>query len=230
MSDLFMIGGLAYLMLLTKRQETLFTLIGVIILNRMLNSLIHAYNDDKGIKQLLDEMTSKGVLIVASAIVLILSYTYFNEKIDDEYVSKSEYPVEACDFIIKNIDLETAKFYNEYNYGSYMLYRGIPVFIDSRADLYTPQFNESSDDIFSDFINTSNIGTFYEDTFEKYGITHVITYKNSKTNMIITKTQDENYKELYSDNYFVIYERLSANNKTEETEEIEENELIINVD
>lgn len=33
------------------------------------------------------------------------------------------------------------KIYNEYNYGSYLLFRGIPVFVDSRADLYTPQFN-----------------------------------------------------------------------------------------
>lgn len=42
-----------------------------------------------------------------------------------------------------------------------------------------------------DFINTSNIGVFYEDTFEKYGITHVICYKNAKMNMIITKTNDQ---------------------------------------
>ena len=88
-----------------------------------------------------------------------------------------------------------------------MLYRGIPVFIDSRADLYAPEFSGKEEDIFMDFIDTSGIGTFYEDTFEKYGITHVITYKNSKMNMIITKTQDENLKEIYRDKYFVIYER-----------------------
>ena len=70
------------------------------------------------------------------------------------------------------------------------------------------------DDIFMDFIDTSNIGKFYEDTFEKYDITHVICYKSSKMNMIITKTKDKNYKELYSDEYFVIYEREnSSNNK-----------------
>ena len=28
-------------------------------------------------------------------------------------------------------------------------------------------------------------------------------------NMIITKTEDKNYKELYSDKYFVVYERLN---------------------
>ena len=45
--------------------------------------------------------------------------------------------------------------------------------------------------------------------FDKYDITHVITYKNSKMNMIITKTEDKQLKELYSDNYFVVYERNS---------------------
>ena len=94
-----------------------------------------------------------------------------------------------------------------------MLFRGIPVFIDSRADLYSPEFNpelESDDeDIFSDFIDSSNIGVFYEDVFEKYGITHIILSKDSKINMIIQKAQKNKYEELYSDDYFIIYERLN---------------------
>ena len=93
---------------------------------------------------------------------------------------------------------------------TYLIYIGIPVFIDSRADLYAPEFSGKKDDIFMDFINTSSIGTFYEDTFKKYDITHVITYKNSKVNMIITETKDPNYKKLYDDKYFVVYERLNV--------------------
>lgn len=131
------------------------------------------------------------------------------DKINDSYIDESTYPVQACDYILNNIDLGQARFYNEYNYGSYMLYRGIPVFIDSRADLYAPEFSGKQDDIFMDFIETSNISKFYEDTFEKYKITHVITYKNSKMNMIIAKTNDKKYKELYSDKYFVVYERIT---------------------
>lgn len=131
-------------------------------------------------------------------------------KKNDQYISESTYPVQACDYILENIDLGKARFYNEYNYGSYMLFRGIPVFIDSRADLYAPEFSGKEDDIFMDFIETSNISKFYEDIFEKYNITHVITYDNSKMNMIITKSNDPNYKELYKDKYFVIYERLNV--------------------
>jgi hypothetical protein len=139
-----------------------------------------------------------------------ISLKDIKNKQGDPYISEKSYPVHACDFILENIDLGKARFYNEYNYGSYLLFRGIPVFIDSRADLYAPEFSGLEDDIFMDFINTSSIGTFYEDTFEKYGITHVICYKNAKMNMIITKTNDPNYQQIYGDDQFVVYERLSA--------------------
>ena len=87
-----------------------------------------------------------------------------------------------------------------------MLFRGIPVFIDSRADLYAPEFSGKEDDIFMDFIETSGISQFYGDVFEKYEITHVITYQNSKMNMIIQKTQADLYNELYKDDNFIVYE------------------------
>lgn len=206
LSDLFMLGGLCYLMLASKRQVTMFVLICSIILNRFMVELVQRYT-----KANLEEITKKITniigIIAISIIMLTFSYDMAKDKIDDTYVDETSYPVQACDYILENIDLGQARFYNEYNYGSYMLYRGIPVFIDSRADLYAPEFSGKKDDIFMDFIETSNISKFYEDTFEKYNITHVITYKNSKMNMIITKTKDKNYKELYSDKYFVIYER-----------------------
>ena len=207
LGDLFMLSGLCYLMLMSRRQITMFALICSPILNRMLVELAKIYTKEN-IEQVVEKLTKVFAIIVISVIMLGLSYYEGKDKLDDTYIDETAYPVQACDYILENIDLKTARFYNEYNYGSYMIFRGIPVFIDSRADLYAPEFNNTIDDIFMDFINTSNIGTFYEDTFEKYNITHVITYKNSKTNMIITDTKDPKYKELYSDKYFVIYERL----------------------
>lgn len=211
LSDLFMIAGLCYLMLSTRRQLSMLVLIGSVVLTRLIVDLIKRYTK-RGLEEA--EKTSQNIAVVIALCVLmgIWSYSYIKPKIDDEYVDSKSYPVAACDYILENIDLENARFYNEYNYGSYMLFRGIPVFIDSRADLYAPEFSgNTEEDIFSDFINTSSISTFYEDTFTKYGITHIIIFKNSKTNMIITKTNDENYKELYSDDNFVVYERLNAN-------------------
>ena len=209
LSDLFMIGGLCYLMLASRRQITMFCLVGVFIVNKMICALFELYTKD-GLKKLTNAMTGVVGYIAMIVVILGLSYHFYEPKQDDEYIDETAYPVQACDYILENIDLGKAKFYNEYNYGSYMIFRGIPVFIDSRADLYAPEFSGKEDDIFMDFINTSNIGQFYEDTFEKYGITHVITYENSKMNMIIKETKDPNYKKLYEDDYFTIYERLNV--------------------
>ena len=211
LSDLFMLSGLCYLMFSTRRQFSIFVLICSVILTKFIVDLINTYTK-KGIKEF--EEAFRNVLVVISLTVLIglMSYDAVKPKLDDKFVDSKSYPVEACDYILENIDLSEARFYNEYNYGSYMLFRGIPVFIDSRADLYAPEFSGNKDeDIFTDFINTSSVSKFYEDTFKKYNITHIITGKNSKTNMLITKTHDKNYKEIYSDDNFVIYERLSAN-------------------
>ena len=206
LSDLFMLGGLFYLMITTKRQVTMFVLICSGILNRLIVDLVNKYTKIK-FEQVEKKLTSIIGVLVMTIVILAFTYYVVRDKVDDTYTDESAYPVQACDYILENIDLGQARFYNEYNYGSYMLYRGIPVFIDSRADLYAPEFSGKEDDIFMDFINTSSIGKFYEDTFKKYNITHVILYRNSKMNMIITKTRDQNYKELYSDKYFIVYER-----------------------
>lgn len=210
LSDLFMLGGLLYLMLSSKRQLTMFILIGGFIIGRLLMDTFKRYNINA--ESFKDFFVKPISAIILSIIMICLSVYYIKPKVNDKYIDNTTYPVEACDFILNKsgIDLKTARFYNEYNYGSYLLFRGIPVFIDSRADLYTPEFNPQSEDIFTDFIDTSSIGTFYEDTFEKYNITHVICYENSKMNMIITKTNDPNYKQIYEDEKFVIYERLNA--------------------
>ena len=210
LSDLFMLGGLCYLMLASRRQITMFALVCSLIFNRLIMDLISQYTKIK-LEYIMKKITSAIGIISISIIMLGFSYYMAKDKINDSYIDESTYPVQACDYILNNIDLGQARFYNEYNYGSYMLYRGIPVFIDSRADLYAPEFSGNKDeDIFSDFINTSSISKYYEDTFEKYNITHVILGKKSKTNLIINKSHDENYKEIYSDDNFVIYERLNA--------------------
>ena len=203
LSDLFMIGGLTFLMFSSRRQSTMFVLIGSIILNRMFTEAIKIYS-----KENMEWMFKNIVCILGIAVSVVAIFQgakFIDKKKDNSYVNEASYPVDAANWILENLDVNNIKLFNEYNYGSYLLYRGIPVFIDSRADLYAPEFNGKKD-IFMDFINTSNLGKFYGKTFEEYGITHVILYKNAKIRMIIDETELEKYNKIYSDKYFVIYE------------------------
>ena len=207
--DLFIISGLTLLMFSSRRQASMFALIGSVAFTRMTTSLISEYIDCN-VKDLVKKWFNKFTGFVMIAVMLILCVHFYKDIKDDEYISESSYPVDASTWILNNLDVENIRLFNEYNYGSYLLYRGIPVFIDSRADLYTQEFNRKTmiiNDVFTDFINASNIGVYYEDIFEKYDITHIILYKNSKINMLIEETDSEKYNLLYSDDHFVIYER-----------------------
>ena len=208
LSDLFMIAGLIFLGFMSRRQISLLVLIGVFIFAKWLEYLVNKYDKEGSIKfmKLVNTIVGK---VITIALVVLICFVFIKPKINDKFIDERKYPVAAAEWMLENLDVKNIKLYNEYNYGSYLLFRGIPVFIDSRADLYAPEFNkkdgEEGRDIFSDYINISSIGTYYETKFEKYGITHVIVVNNAKLNMFLSR--DENYKQLYKDDNFVIYER-----------------------
>lgn len=212
--DFFMLAGLTLLTFMTRRQASMFVIVCGFIFAKMSANFLRKYDKDVTDK-VIKIMTSLLGKIFTVLLVILLSFIMYKGKINNELVNSSSYPVKAADYILEELDINNMRLFNEYNYGSYLLYRGIPVFIDSRADLYAPEFNGKKNadgkydgrDIFSDYINTSNITKYYEETFEKYKITHVILKTNTKLNMLISR--DENYKELYKDNSFVIYERLT---------------------
>lgn len=134
------------------------------------------------------------------------------KKKNEQYVSESTYPVKASEWMLENLDVANMKIYNEYNYGSYLLFKGIPVFIDSRCDLYAPEFNEDKENgisgrnIFSDALDIAAISVDYQQKFREYGVTHVISYSNSKLVMLMRQNAD--YKCIYEDDHFSIFERL----------------------
>lgn len=213
LKEIFMLGGLIVLMFYSRRQLTMFALVGGIILNQYTTRTFKLYNE-KTIDELEKDMSSKLALTIISILIIVLSGSMVLESAKDKYVSEELYPVKMSEWILENVDISKIRLFNEYNYGSYLLYKGIPVFIDSRADLYAPEFNtktgrkEDGRDIFMDFVKLSSMNEiWFEDIFDKYEITHVLLYKNSKINLIIKNTNKGEYKVLHEDSNFIIYER-----------------------
>ena len=140
--DLFMISGLLLLMIKSQRQFSLFVIIGMFILAKLLSELFEKY-DKEGTKQFMELMTTWIGKILTLIIIVGISYLIGKDKFDDKIIDETSYPVGAAEYIKNNLDLNNIRLYNEYNYGSYLLFQGIPVFIDSRADLYAPEFNRT---------------------------------------------------------------------------------------
>ena len=203
--DLFMLGGLTVLAFMSRRQESIFIILCIPIFNRLITAFLNKYDKD-AINKLTKNMVSICGIIITTCLVLIFSMLVYKNRYKDEYVSKSSYPIQASEWILQNLNLDEIKLYNEYNYGSYLLYKGIPVFIDSRCDLYMPEFNKDVN-IFQDFLNISGLSIRnLEGKFDEYGFTHFITFAKAKLT-IYFDAKPEIYKKIYSDDYFCIYER-----------------------
>ena len=205
LSDLFMLGGLVLLTFYTRRQFSMFTLICVIILNRLINALLDKY-DPEGCKKAIKKMTTITGMIVTICLVLTISVIQYKPKMNDHFIDENSYPVGAATYILENLDIKNIKLYNEYNYGSYLIFRGIPAFIDSRADLYAPEFNPGVE-VFNDYINLSNVDIDnVEEKLDKYGITHMLMYKKSKLRKFVEQNT-EKYNLIYEDDNFCLFER-----------------------
>ena len=214
--DLFMLVGLTILSFYSRRQVSIFAIICGPILAMLIGKMIEKYDRETFIK--IEKFISGWFgSIVITCLFIILGTNIIKPHLRSDYIDKTSYPVEASDWILSNLNVNNIKIYNEYNYGSYLLFRGIPVFIDSRCDLYSPEFNEDKEngkdgrDIFADALNIPSLSVNYENKFEEYGVTHVILYSNAKLAMVLEN--DSNYKQIYNEGNFKIFERLSTNEK-----------------
>ena len=201
LNDLLLLGGLSFLTLMSKRNYALFAILSIFSIGRIINQFF----DTKLKKDKLEDLLYNEITFISLNLLFIISTVLIiNNNVSREYINYSKYPEEASNYILKNLDIENIRIYNEYNFGSYLLFKNIPVFIDSRSDLYTEEFNKKCT-VFKDGVvkKVSN----YEEIFNKYNISHILIYNTNILNSILKN--DNNYKKIYIDKYFSIYEKLT---------------------
>jgi hypothetical protein len=128
----------------------------------------------------------------------------YNVNSKADYIDENIYPTLMVDYMKDNLDMKKVKLYNDYDFGSYLLYRDIDVYIDSRSDLYTKPFNGK----FDIFDECMNITTNYGRVFNKYGITHILIYKDTELRQILAASS--NYELVHKEGRFVLYKYLGS--------------------
>lgn len=198
----FLILGLYIMAFSSVRYVYLLAFLGSYVLNDLIVQCVNIFVADEVIPA--QNLIAKP-LTIAIMLFAISSYTisHLIENSNVDYVTEALYPTKAVEYIKSNLDYKNIKIYNSYNNGSYLMLHDIPVFIDSRLDVYCSEFNDT--DIFRDFIYSSTGHSHYEEIFSKYDFSHILLYKDEIINQYIVK--DSNYKLLYEDDNFALYER-----------------------
>lgn len=207
LKELFMIGGLIFMSLSSIRHSVFFYVIGLLYFTILFNRYLENKNDKTFEILGIFFVKNKIIYLLSFILIIIISGIYFKKNYSFDYVSLDDYPVEAVNFIKGNLDVDKIRLYNDYNFGAYLLFHDIPVFIDSRCDLYLKEFNGLNYSIFDDAME---IEKDYEEKFDFYNVSHALLDNDSMLYIILSK--DVNYTILYEDENFTLFEKNNYNN------------------
>ena len=105
LKDLFMLSGLALLMLMTRRQASMFFIFGGASLATLITDLVNKY-DKEGTDEFKKIMTSILGTVATLLIIALMMFMQIKGKIQNKFVSESLYPVDAAEYIKENLDLK----------------------------------------------------------------------------------------------------------------------------
>ena len=220
--ELLLLLGLTLLTILSVRQSAILFLMNALIAPRLLTQAFEESSPKRLMFYTRNIGTVKGI-IISLLILLPICYagtitmankakvTTFSETDEGSIYALNyddHYPVKAMDYFIANeIDPKTARIYADYALGSYVLFRGYHPMVDSRADLYTIEFNHKQDYL-KDIIKLTGFNVHYDAFFNQFEINYVLLSKNDPLNTFIQ--HDGLYPTIYEDNEFVLYHILRS--------------------
>ena len=199
LSELFMITGLIFMSLLSTRHVIFFYLIGGLFISIIIMRYFYEYRD-YSLDILYNIIMDNNIIYIFVLVIIFICSLYnFNNNFKYDYVDEKKYPVAAVKYIKSNLDYKNIKLFNTYNYGSYIMLNDIPIFIDSRCDLYLKEFNGKNLDIFDEVVN---INSGYKKIFDKYGVEYALIKNNEYLYQLLIKDIDNI---LYEDEYFTLF-------------------------
>ena len=210
---LFLVLGLSYF-----RTLIMFFLTAPILLAHPVASSLEWLRPKNGLLRSSDEpfadpavklLRGRATLIVTSLAAVTLAALFVNwDKYDRGPVEKMS-PIAAVDFVQR--EGITGRVYNSFNFGAYLIWRGIPVFIDTRTPPYTDKFVERA-------VHAEGLDDI-DDAFkllQDYRIDWIIL--SSKSSLSKALAHSILWTKRYSDDLATVYVRSSDASNADENE------------
>lgn len=207
--DLCLIVGLLVFSLIANRNVIyVYIFYPTIIIKIVCQSNKNYKINLKKIKKIFKNVNKK-IVLVFSTVCLIFIYFYCLYDMDFgkfDYGISDMYPTESVKYIKENTDYKNIRLYNNFNYGSYLEFNDIPVFIDSRAEVYLKEFN-GGNDVISDYLNTFNFST-YKEVFEKYQFNYALVYKESEVYYYLES--DPEFEIIFEEESYTLFQKKES--------------------
>jgi hypothetical protein len=186
-TELLLFGGTAAAGFISARNIPIFAIVTVPILTR--HWLLAAA--DTPLYPTLSgdapETTPPKSMLILNGVILLLALLgaglWTATKIGGNEAAIAErYPVTAVDYI-EQANLTEARIYNSYNWGGYLIWRGVPVFVDGRADVYGDPF------LFL-YRETFEVQSTWQEPLDEYNVDYVLMERGTPLTAVLTISSD----------------------------------------
>lgn len=192
--------GTAYMTISAIRSYSIFIICGIVPLSYYFkNYKIKTIEKKNDKKTLLIRKFLIVVLVVSSILVIYKKNTYINPQLQDLIKSVN---------YLENFNKNEVKLYTGFNDGGYLEFRGFKVYIDPRAEIFLKNNNKKYD-IMKEYTSMLSGKIYYKEVLNRYNFTHLLVSKDDILNTYLP--YDENYKIIYSSDYYKIFENKNSN-------------------
>ncbi len=133
-------------------------------------------------------------------IMALVAAVWIASKIQtNEQAIATRFPVAAVDYL-ETSGLDQGHGYNSYNWGGYMIWRGLPVFVDGRADVY-------GDDFLFNYRRTFDLTDRWRLPLDEYNVAFVLIEQASPLANLLEASSD--WEQAYSDDVASLYLRVA---------------------
>lgn len=202
LTDVLLLLGTGAAALLSARNVPLFAVVAVPIVSRTLWQLWECARGeatDDGTE--VSEGTRPALLalnFVLLAVFVLVGALWVGQTLaGNEEAVAAQFPVEAVNFLEAQ-GLEKARGFNEYGWGGYLIWRGFPVFVDGRADVY-------GDDFLFFYQQAAQVQADWREPLERYSVEYALVGRRARLATMLAEV--EGWQEVYSDEMARVFVR-----------------------
>lgn len=200
-SDLLLFGGTAFAGFVSARNIPLFAIIAPpIVCRALLDSLLyHKPRLTALVNPPADLSPTKkqtSLHLMALALAALAAFVYMADIVAGNEEAVAEvYPVTAVAYLQES-GLAEKQGFNAYNWGGYLIWHGIPVYIDGRADVY-------GDDFMLFYLQAYKASATWEEPLTAYPLDYILMELGQPLNSLLTLSPD--WHEVYRDELSQIF-------------------------
>lgn len=198
--DICLIFGTIFMGFLAIRYISLMIISTVVILKYIEQLVVNVKiklnnNDIKSVKIMIYIISF--IIFISCMFQIIIKFS------SEKFIPEDLYPIQATKYIKENLKQKDIIF-NVYEWGSYLMLNEIPVFIDSRCDLYTKEYNKGIS-VAEDYNKIQNLDKDCLKIINKYKINMILIRTDSKLYTFLENIKE--FDNVYEDRTSAIFRK-----------------------